>query len=583
MSKRTSCAILAALIAMLSAVSMSACSSQPAESAASSPTGESSGETDSRNPPLSEVMNEEGLPIIKEGAETPEITIFWAASPLAPEEPEDMMWIKKNAEETGVHMTWLKNPQEGAADKVNLLISSGDYPDVFWNALEPSRVVQYMDQGIFMPTQDLTEKYMPNYQKVLEARPEYRSMCVAPDGNTYGFPYIEEMYGLVKSPGAMVIYQPWLDQLGLSMPTTLEELGEVLRAMQGKDLNGNGQADEYPLCFYYGQVGNFGSQNIINHLSGLFGQGVSIIGEDDDYLTIQDGKIIHTAILDSYRDMVVWLHDLYVDGCIDPASFTKSSNANGIIADKMSQGVPLVGFCSMWNRMSLIPDQELRDGYVAVPRLSSDKGKSGVEINFSELQSPTRNVITTACEYPEIVARWVDYSYDPYQSVTQNWGLEGYIFVEKENGLLGYDFNPDGTPNLKDGFSSITGDMRSFCTPVGGSLAVLSDYYDTLLEYPVDTKNYLLDSQIINGKDEIFEEYEALPTLWLLPEEQSRISQIVPQIKNIIDSNTVKWIVDGGVEEEWEQYLADIESAGLSEFMSIYQGAYDRYLENMNG
>lgn len=581
MSKR-SISMLCAICMMLGTA---ACSSEPpaaAPAASSSPAASAAASSEASAPAdgLDAIMNREGLPIIKEGAEMPDITIFWAANPIAPD-PEEMMWIKQNAEETGVHMNWQKNPSEGAVEKVNLLISSGDYPDVFWNTVEPNMVVQYLDQDVFLPTQDLIEEYMPNYKKVLDARPEYKSMCVAPDGNMYGFAYIEEMYGLVNSPGAMVIYQPWLDALGLSMPTTLDELTEVLHAMQGKDLNGNGIQDEYPLCFNYGQNGNFGSQNIINHVSGLFGQGVPVTGAQDDYLTGKDGKLLHTATTESYRDMVVWLHGLYQDGCIDPASFTPSTNSSGIIAEKMSQGVPLVGVASMWNRMTLIPDKQLRDGYVAVPRLESGKGKSGVEINFSELQSPTGNAITTKCKYPEIVARWVDYSYDPYQSITQNWGLEGYIFVRKENGLLGYDFNPDGTPNLKDGLSSITGDMRSFCTPVRGSLAILSDYYDTLLEYPTDTKNYLLDSQIINGKYDVLDEYEALPRLWLLPEEQNRVSQIVPQIKNVIDSNTVRWIVDGGIEEEWDQYLAELDAAGLPEFVSIYQSVYDRYLANL--
>ena len=60
------------------------------------------------------------------------------------------------------------------------------------------------------------------------------------------------MNGLVLTPGPMLIYKPWLDQLGLEMPTTTDEFHEVLRAFKAAgDLNGNGIDDEIPyaLCF----------------------------------------------------------------------------------------------------------------------------------------------------------------------------------------------------------------------------------------------------------------------------------------------------------------------------------------------
>ena len=43
------------------------------------------------------------------------------------------------------------------------------------------------------------------------------------------------------------IYQPWLDALGLEMPTTTDEFEQVLLAFKEQDPNGNGQADEIPL------------------------------------------------------------------------------------------------------------------------------------------------------------------------------------------------------------------------------------------------------------------------------------------------------------------------------------------------
>ena len=526
---------------------------------------------------IDDIMNKEGFPILKEGAEMPVIDIFISANPLLPEDMNDCMWVKYAAEKTGVTLNWIKCAPGEAADKINLLLASGDYPDVFWNGVDASLISQYIDAGIFIPTQDLIAEYMPNLTQVFALRPQYRAMATAPDGNMYGFPYIEEMHGLVNTPGSLVVNKNWLDQLGMAVPTTIEELENVMRAMKGVDLNGNGVADEYPMAFNFLQRGDFGSQNIFASLAGCFGQGIPIVGQQDDYLTGKDGTLIFTATTDAYKDTIAWFHKMYQEGLIDPASFSPSSNPRGIITDKMNQGVALLGVCGTWNRLSNVPDTSIREQYVALPRLTGPGGKMGVENNFAELQSPSGNAITDKCEYPELVARFVDFCYEAYESIYLNWGPRDFIFIDKPGGIVGYDFDENGNPNLKDGYATFA-DMRNASTPVRGSLAILSDYYDTILEYPVDTMRYLLEGQIANGKYEVMEEFEALPRLYFTTEEQNAISQIVPQIQNTVAMYAAKWMMDGGVEEEWAQYQTELEAAGLQEYMTLYQSVYDRYL-----
>lgn len=51
----------------------------------------------------------------------------------------------------------------------------------------------YAKQGIIIPLENLIDKYMPNLQAVFEKYPEYRTMCTAPDGHIYSFPWIEQL------------------------------------------------------------------------------------------------------------------------------------------------------------------------------------------------------------------------------------------------------------------------------------------------------------------------------------------------------------------------------------------------------
>lgn len=49
------------------------------------------------------------------------------------------------------------------------------------------------NQGIIIPVEHLIDKYMPNLKAIFEKYPEYRTMCTAPDGHIYSFPWIEQL------------------------------------------------------------------------------------------------------------------------------------------------------------------------------------------------------------------------------------------------------------------------------------------------------------------------------------------------------------------------------------------------------
>ena len=38
-----------------------------------------------------------------------------------------------------------------------------------------------------------------------------------------------------------------------------------------------------------------------------------------------------------------------------------------------------------------------------------------------------------------------------------------------------------------------------------------------------------------------------------------------------------KWVVEGGVEKDWDDYKATLKKMGIDDFMKIQQDAYDRY------
>ncbi len=41
------------------------------------------------------------------------------------------------------------------------------------------------------------------------------------------------------------------------------------------------------------------------------------------------------------------------------------------------------------------------------------------------------------------------------------------------------------------------------------------------------------------------------------------------------------WILNGGIEEEWDSYLEKMEKYGLSDYLSIKQKYFDQYRESI--
>ena len=85
---------------------------------------------------------------------------------------------------------------------------------------------------------------MPNLTKILDEHPNIRAAITMSDGCIYGLPAAEQMgtagigddedYSIFTIPQFSMINKRWLDELGLAVPTTLDELHTALKAFKGQ-------------------------------------------------------------------------------------------------------------------------------------------------------------------------------------------------------------------------------------------------------------------------------------------------------------------------------------------------------------
>ena len=425
--------------------------------------------------------------------EQAELSFITSAPATSTQDPNERMIFKRLEEQTNVHIDWTCFVADQFADKKNLALAQfGNLPDGLFNAgMSDYDLLRYAKQGIIIPLENLIDKYMPNLQAVFEKYPEYRTMCTAPDGHIYSFPWIEQLgegKEAIQAIGDIpYINKKWLDCLGLDVPTTVDELEQVLIAFRDN-------ADKIQEWSTYVAKGK-------NHRYGLcFTWDIANIDNYDDYV--------------------------------------------------------------------MLPALAGPDGLVNITRQNNSE-TSGFERG--------RCVLTTSCRDTALAAAWIDQMYAPLQSVQNNWGTYG---EEGKPNIFEMSTNAEGGEMLKheDLGDNSPVEVRE-SQSVNGPLAVLNDYYDVYVTQPDDAK-WRLDNMHATYLDDMHSQY-VYPNVFMSIDDTNKVSQYDTDIKKYAEQKKADWILNGGIEEEWDSYLEKMEDYGLSDYLAIKQKYFDQYQESL--
>lgn len=353
----------------------------------------------SENPNPSEVsdnFNAEGLPILKE-KETFTIAVR-QVSPI--KSAAEKACVLAAEEATNIHIEWMEIPASGWNEKINVMVSTGNMPDAILGDFNLSSNYEQV-----LALDEYLDLYAPNTKAFFETRDAYPNALRAPDGYIKTLPTGDEsknntfdtQYWLNKN---------WLDKLGLEVPTTPEELREVLIAFRDNDPNGNGQKDEIP--FTFGSAWDWA--NGIDNLFGAFG----VVESDAHVFMDENNKAVFAAEQQGYYDALSYFHSLYADGLIDKDVFTMSTEQyNSKDPDGTKVGM-MAGYrpdeCGFSGEMGT---------YVPLPVLKGADGKQMVGANNTIRTGGF--VISKDCKNPAALVRWYDYL-NSSMELAMNWG-----------------------------------------------------------------------------------------------------------------------------------------------------------------
>ena len=79
--------------------------------------------------------------------------------------------------------------------------------------------------------------------------------------------------------------------------------------------------------------------------------------------------------------------------------------------------------------------------------------------------------------------------------------------------------------------------------------------------------------------DEIIKDFvaEPYPLVNYTEEQMDEISKLTVDIYKYVEESWANWIVNGGIENDWDGYIAQLNQMGLERLMEIYQEALDSY------
>jgi putative aldouronate transport system substrate-binding protein len=310
-----------------------------------------------------------------------------------------------------------------------MIIASGDYPDII-QFEQIAMVNKYVEEGILLPLDDLLKKYGP---EILAIRTDEMFENSTFDGKKMAIPITDS-----TATSVPIIRKDWLDKLGLSIPATMEEYENCLRAFTERDPDGNGKKDTYGIS---------GTNNLSTE---VFAQvmayyGVSPSGASTGSWQVRDGKLVNGSVLPEMLDAMKHINKWYNAGWIDP-EFPLYSR------DKFQEIIGTGTFGSYaWQAQRLDPafdiglaalyKKEPGALFISFPPVKDKNGSPG-KLYYGDNRSYNFQALSKTCVSPQRAIMLMNYVASEEGYLRIRYGIEGTHHVI-ENGQMkwinGYD------------------------------------------------------------------------------------------------------------------------------------------------
>ena len=417
------------------------------------------------------------------------------------------------------------------------LLEGVNLPDVLFKAsLTTAETQALYSKGYIIDLKPYLAEYAPNLWALLQGNEAWMKALTLEDGSIPALPMINTL----QTNDAMWINTTWLRRLGMEVPTTADELTEVLRAFREKDPNNNGSRDEIPLTF----IGMW-ELRFLGHAFGII--------DNDYYVTARDGQVTSSLTTDENRAFLTWLHTLWEERLLDHNGFNMADSMRQITDEK--KPIPY-GMMMSSNPLTVVPSAALKQFSMLMP-LTYD-GKQEYRSLLGDLVRGTF-AITSACKEPEKLVAWVDYLYTEEGSLEMLYGREGEEYVWREDGL--WEWNHDIETVAREILPQNT------LSEGGEAPGLLNKDFQTKYAEEDARRSITELAELVKISTLPY------PYVFLSSEDAARIAEIQQELAPYAETGMARFVT-GDVpldDEHWNEFCQGVRDHHLDEAVAIWQ------------
>lgn len=471
---------------------------------------------------------------------------------------DDIDAFKYAEEITGVDIEFTIVNNESLATNFQLMVASGEILDMVAGADQQYTSSSAMiEDGVAIDLMEY-EDLLPNYFYTLDYYSDYKTLAINEDGQ---MPQVITVSDDYKVSSGLQIRKDWLDELGMDVPTTYDEMHDALSAFKE----------------------TFGADHALLLLGDTQITGTSIVGglgsvgfyQDSTHnMYVQDGVVYNGFLSDGYKEYMEMIAEWYSEGLIASDFATESNDPFTSNSDTYIQS----GNAGIWSAQSDNMDSNMTSGkeldadyeICAMPEPVQEEGEI---FHFGDTRVGTastgKNVsISDNCENVELACAWLDFWYTGEGSTLANYGQEGIAF----------NYDDDGNPVFTDlVLHNEEFPMISFATTYYTLACVptLQDYDRIFSAY--SEANLAAMDLWTETSDDL---YTIPAQVELSYDESTEYSDLWSDISTYASTEVFKFVMgEYNFDEDWDTFIAQIEDMGIQDCIDLYQDAYDRYVE----
>jgi len=473
-------------------------------------------------------------PLKVTGYETESVTRSW----------ENNLFFSRMEALTGVAVHATGIPEE--KDYLALLgdMEKGENKtDVLFKAnLSREQEIRLLDSGAVIDLAPMIDAHMPNLSALLAAHPQWKEIITLDDGRIASLPLINEH----ERQAIMWINRAWLENLGLAMPQTLEELTAALEKMTSGDPNRNNAEDETAADL----LGVYEMRWLLPY----FG----IVADDYNLARGEDGAYVFAPELPAYRAFIELLMDWNERGILREDAFT-SVHSTAVLSgvDEKDTTVKSGMFLSM-TPYTHIPAASTVDFEPLL--LAGPDGSIRWRNMLGEVWTGCF-AVSAHCKDPASALKWVDALYGAEGALLAYGGVEGEDYRFSANGKWIFMTN-----SLRD-INTIRAEVLMY---TGVAMPAL---YPAEFIFRVDSA---LDQHVFSASEKVREFSELVtPAYALSAADQEKANALSAKLGGMVDRGIARFAT-GEIkmtDENYEAWLEELREAGSGELTALFQQA----------